>query len=743
MKKRNRRRSTTSRTCRTRRTQFESLEQRCVLSATPTLAPIADLTLYEGAPINLPLDAIYDLEGPLTYTVTCSDPNVEVYVPEGNRSMKITVSAENGTITGDMIFELFEQRAPRATSQIISLAEDGFYDGLIFHRVDDLDTTPEVEMIIIQGGDPTGTGSGGSYLGDFDDQFHFELMHTSSGVLSMAKSSDDTNDCQFFITGSATRFLDFNHTVFGQLVEGEDVREALSRVSTDTNDRPINDVIMESVEIFEDTENGILVISAPDGYTGSSTVTITVTIKDQYGNEYVQTPINVTIAEDTEDSDPFLADLPTMRTTVDTPYSIDISQYVQDADGGVVRYFDADAINYFVEQNSPNYSEYIPYYQDDDLGYVSFLSEDSDSFTSGVINFEPTNGIVGTYPFTIGVASALGYLDKQVAALNIVPEDAPSASIEMRLVTEPTTVDDQGEVDALPADKEWVHAWEECSVEVWAKIDDAGQFGIYSVSTDLNFDPEQYQVSNIEWGIPFNQEQTGTIDNVNGTVTGLGGTTKWYTVTPYTGPGDNYPSDVTDLVMWGDDRYVLVARVDLTPVVSDQMTVQSGVGYNSGTAASFSLTQGDVKWNAVDGTDVTADGSVATDIWAVPYDLDGSGKIDLRDITYFVVVYGLDINDPSNDWGHACDFNRDGYVNLQDLNELVPRYGYQAGSGIEIQLEEDYPPAAALASQSASLMGTLSASDLASLQQDNDSQEDDEDEINAVDQIMAYYADFE
>ena len=697
MKKRNRRRSTT-RSHRARRTRlFEALEQRCVLSATPTLAPIADITLYEGAPINLPLDAVYDLDGPLTYTVECSDPNLTVYVPEGNRSMKISVSAENGTITGDMIFELFEQRAPRVTNQIISLVEDGFYDGVTFHRI--------IDEFMIQGGDPTGTGSGGSYYGDFDDQFNTELMHTTSGVLSMAKSTDDTNDSQFFITEVPTRYLDFQHSVFGQLVEGEDIREALSNVATDSNDAPLNAVTMESVTIFEDTENAILVINAPDDYAGSSSVTITVTIHDQYGNEYVQTPINVTVAEDTEDSNPFFVDLPTMRTTVNTPYSIDVSQYVQDVEGPSdeypIYYFDPDEIAYYVNMYSDyGYSEYIPYLEDDDIGYVSFTSGETDAFTSGVIEFEPTNDIVGTYPFTIATATALGYLDKQVAALNIVPDDAPDASIEMTLVTEATAVDDQGEVESLPEDAEWVNAWEDCSIEVWAKIDNTtGQFGIYSVETDLNFDPDQYQVSNIEWGVGFNQEQTGEIDNVNGTITGLGGTTKWYSVIPYydtvgyaEGAEDAYPSSGTeDLIMWGDDQYVLVARVEFQPVVdSDAMTVQSGVGYNTAITPGFSLSDGDVKWNSVDGTDVTVDTSVDTEIWAVPFDLDGSGAIDLMDVAQFVSVVQLDLD--ATDWGYVCDFNRDAAVDLLDLGELLARFQYRADGGSSIDLPDYYPP---------------------------------------------------
>ncbi len=96
-----------------------------------------------------------------------------------------------------MVFELFDQEASRVTNRIKSLVESGFYNKttsgqIIFHRV--------IDNFVIQAGDPTGTGSGGSSLADFDDQFDVDLQHNRTGVLSYAKSSDDTNDSQFFIT---------------------------------------------------------------------------------------------------------------------------------------------------------------------------------------------------------------------------------------------------------------------------------------------------------------------------------------------------------------------------------------------------------------------------------------------------------------------------------------------------------------------------------------------------------------
>ena len=159
-----------------------------------------------------------------------------------------------------MTFELFEDRAPLTTARIIQLAQSGFYDGIIFHRV--------INNFMIQGGDPTGTGTSGSGT-EFDDEFTPLLQHTSPGILSMAKSGDDTNDSQFFVTEVATRHLDFNHSVFGRLTTGEALREAISNVPKGGNDKPTAAVTITSATVFLDTQNRVLSLSAPIGTTGA------------------------------------------------------------------------------------------------------------------------------------------------------------------------------------------------------------------------------------------------------------------------------------------------------------------------------------------------------------------------------------------------------------------------------------------------------------------------------------------
>ncbi len=292
-----RNRQKTAHSFRTTSLRVEALEPRMVLSASPVLAPFAEgLVLNAGTPLYIALDGYDPDSDHLTYEVEVSG-DLSASVLEGNRSVKMTVADY-----GEMTFELFEQRAPNTTSQIIGLVEDGFYDGLTFHRIAEYsDGTP----FVIQGGCPNGDGTGGPGF-KFDDEFHPELLHTSSGLLSMANSGDDTNGSQFFITGSATTHLDFNHSVFGFLTEGDDVRQAIEAADVDANNKPVNDIVIESVEVFYDEENGTLMLTAPEGTTGTGEVTIR--CYDTEGNMTEQT-FEVTIAEDHFDRQPYLQEI--------------------------------------------------------------------------------------------------------------------------------------------------------------------------------------------------------------------------------------------------------------------------------------------------------------------------------------------------------------------------------------------------------------------------------------------------
>ena len=140
---------------------------------------------------------------------------------------------------GDITFELFDEDAPKTVENFTKLARDGFYDGVVFHRV--------IPDFMIQGGDPTGTGSGGPGY-QFEDEFNEHRVER--GALAMANAGPNTNGSQFFIvTADACPWLDGKHTVFGRVTSGMDVVDAISALDTDASDRPQEAAVMERVEV--------------------------------------------------------------------------------------------------------------------------------------------------------------------------------------------------------------------------------------------------------------------------------------------------------------------------------------------------------------------------------------------------------------------------------------------------------------------------------------------------------------
>ena len=132
-----------------------------------------------------------------------------------NKSYVATFETEKG----DIVVELFAEQVPNTVNNFVFLAREGFYDNTTFHRV--------LADFMAQGGDPTGTGTGGPGY-RFEDEFHPDLKHDSPGILSMANSGPNTNGSQFFITYVPTSWLDGRHAVFGKVVEGMDVLESLT-----------------------------------------------------------------------------------------------------------------------------------------------------------------------------------------------------------------------------------------------------------------------------------------------------------------------------------------------------------------------------------------------------------------------------------------------------------------------------------------------------------------------------------
>ena len=147
------------------------------------------------------------------------------------------------TSEGDIALELFEEDAPRTVANFKQLAGQGFYDGVIFHRV--------IPDFMIQGGDPEGTGRGGPGY-TFEDEINQHKV--VRGALAMANAGPNTNGSQFFIvTAEETPWLDGKHTVFGRVTAGMEVVDRISNARTGRNDRPVEDIRIEAVELEQPT----------------------------------------------------------------------------------------------------------------------------------------------------------------------------------------------------------------------------------------------------------------------------------------------------------------------------------------------------------------------------------------------------------------------------------------------------------------------------------------------------------
>ncbi|WBL14303.1 peptidylprolyl isomerase [Sutcliffiella sp. NC1] len=191
-------------------------------------------------------------------------PQMSSEVAENERVVEIV------TNKGTIVVKLFPEHAPKTVENFITHAENGYYEGVIFHRV--------IEEFMIQGGDPNGTGTGGeSIWGEpFEDEFALELLNFR-GALSMANAGPNTNGSQFFIVqagplgaeyeeqlanagypekaieyyleNGGTPWLDFKHTVFGHVVEGMDIVDEIAQVEKGANDKPVEDIVIEKVNV--------------------------------------------------------------------------------------------------------------------------------------------------------------------------------------------------------------------------------------------------------------------------------------------------------------------------------------------------------------------------------------------------------------------------------------------------------------------------------------------------------------
>jgi cyclophilin family peptidyl-prolyl cis-trans isomerase len=389
---------------------FEPLENRSLLAGdlgshfsvaaegegntNPSFLAISDQTVLQGAPLWLGIDGSDAENNPITYTITSSNPNVvAVTVPTGNKTLQLDVAN-----FGTMKFQLFDNLAPRATTAIENLANSGFYNGLTFHRI--------LNDFVIQGGAADGAGGPNPNVPDFDDQFNVDLQFTSPGLLAMAKGADDTNDTQFFVTDTVhppttnfPRHLDFNHTIFGKLTEGESVREAISNVAADGSGVPNTPVVITTASVLNsDPQNKAFMLKA---LAGSGSSDITITANDGQGGTFSRT-FHVTVAADTSNGNPFLNDIPAVQATAGV--SVPIQLQGVDVEGDPI-FYDATKIG------SVNYTVAVDH-------------------STGLVTVTPPAGFVGSFQVQVSAKalaqqntpdSGQSITDVQKVTVNVLP----------------------------------------------------------------------------------------------------------------------------------------------------------------------------------------------------------------------------------------------------------------------------------------------------------------------------------
>jgi cyclophilin family peptidyl-prolyl cis-trans isomerase len=294
------------RTRRTARLTAEPLEGRALLA---TLAPVPNVTVPQFLGYQVPLDGGAGRDQ--TYTVTSSNPAIGATIARGNFMTINVTHASSGpndpAFAGTMTYQLFEDLTPLTVSRIEQLVEQGFYTGKNFHRI--AAGFPGPNDYIVQGGSVDGSGSGEVNQPGFPfaDEFNTQLAFTGEGQLAMANSGDDTNSSQFFATTGSPRFLDFQHTIFGQLVSGQQTLDLMTQVAKSPSNptAPLSPVLISGVTLSPTNPDGVVHVDAKQAPVGA-TSTITVTARDPADSTTTSRSFTVNVAANPLNERPFL-----------------------------------------------------------------------------------------------------------------------------------------------------------------------------------------------------------------------------------------------------------------------------------------------------------------------------------------------------------------------------------------------------------------------------------------------------
>ena len=288
--------------------RFEGLEDRRMMAA-PDIDFLPDVDVPAGRSLIIPVTG-RDTDGDfVNYKVKSSNNNIRAsFFRRTNTFIRMTVQN-----FGVMEFQLLGEVAPKTVDVIRGLVHSEFYNNLQFHRV--------IKSFMVQGGDLAGTGSG-FFPYKFEDEYQPAVVFSGFGQLAMANSGNDTNGSQFFITTSQPRHLDYNHTIFGQLVRGKSVLQAIENTPTNiSNNKPTTPVIVQRVQIVQNKSDAVLRVTAPSGQSGRITVIAT----DDDGNVTKETFSAAAKSDSANNPAPFVVPIPDMVVPINQPIQVNLT----------------------------------------------------------------------------------------------------------------------------------------------------------------------------------------------------------------------------------------------------------------------------------------------------------------------------------------------------------------------------------------------------------------------------------
>lgn len=369
---------------------FEALEGRQLLAA--SLNPIPNATVVQTLGLQVPLEAGPGAAANQTYSVTTDNANIQASVAHG-KFLTINVNhtssgANDPAFQGSLVFQLFDDLTPLTTSRIEGLVNQGFYTSKTFHRV--ASGFPDSTHFIVQGGSVNGDGTGDVTLPGFpfQDEFVLQLAFTGSGQLAMANAGRDTNSSQFFITTGQPRFLDFLHTIFGQLVSGQDVLTEMTQVPRNSQDGPLAPITMTSATLSDTNPNGVLHIDATQA-TAAVITHVTVTATDPATHMTASQTFQVSVVPNTQNERAILAVVPT-DPVIGPGQTFSLQLNGSDAEA-------SDVLKFTVQGGVTTNSQ---------TGVQTFTpvqNATANVTATGLVTVTPNAGFVGDIPLIVGV----------------------------------------------------------------------------------------------------------------------------------------------------------------------------------------------------------------------------------------------------------------------------------------------------------------------------------------------------